>query len=207
MYSVRGFRPRGKRLTSWKVDAIVRAVTRPVSPPRRENCFPYPKGTGSNASKINPVSNRLRYSTPKLFHSIGDHANSFIRRLSLSLFLFPKLSKFEFPRSWKFHAAFEVTSNGSEDERARSRNFFACCVVVEVVEFLGWFSREWLWYRYGSKRYGNFDQNRWGYRCFIIRDGLLAFLQNCINMIIEAMFLGDEYRFLIRWARDLSTNG
>lgn len=178
--------------------------------PKKRKLFPLSKGNG-----IECLENYHRSS--KQPTSILDaKAFPFNRRprefiyspaLSLSLFLFPKLSKFEFPRSWKFHAAFEVTSNGSEDERARSRNFFACCVVVEVVEFLGWFSREWLWYRYGSKRYGNFDQNRWGHRCFIIRDGLLAFLQNCINMIIEAMFLEDEYRFLIRWARDLSTNG
>lgn len=175
--------------------------------PKKRKLFPLSKGNGIECLENYHRSSKQPTSMLAKAFPFNRRPREFIYSptLSLSLFLFPKLSKFEFPRPWKFHAAFEVTSNGSEDERARSRNFFACCVVVEVVEFLGWFSREWLWYRYDSKRYGNFDQNRWGYRCFIIRDGLLAFLQNCINMIIEAMFL--EYRFLIRWARDLSTNG
>lgn len=84
-------RPRGKRSTSWKVDAIIRAFTRPVSPPRRENCFPYPKGNRIECLENyhrSSVSNfdagqPPRFLPPKLFHSIGE--NSFICRLSLSL--------------------------------------------------------------------------------------------------------------------------
>lgn len=132
-------RPRGKRSTSWKVDAIIRAFTRPVSPPRRENCFPYPKGNGieclenyhrssvSNFDAGQPPS----FLPPKLFHSIGE--NSFICRLSLSL---SSLNS----RSSRVSSSVEIPcfvwSNvelRSEDERARSRNFFACCVMVETL--------------------------------------------------------------------------
>lgn len=185
-------RPRGKRSTSWKVDAIIRAFTRPVSPPRRENCFPYPKGNGieclenyhrssvSNFDAGQPPS----FLPPKLFHSIGE--NSFICRLSLSLF--SKLSKFEFPRPWKFHVSFEATSNWE----VRMNE-----LVLETFSRVAWW----------SKCYGNFDQNRWGYRSFIIRDGpIVCISEDCINTIIGTMFLeGVSIVFLIRWARDLST--
>lgn len=185
-------RPRGKRSTSWKVDAIIRAFTRPVSPPRRENCFPYPKG-----NRIECLENYHRSSVsnfdagqppsflpPKLFHSIGE--NSFICRLSLSLF--SKLSKFEFPRPWKFHVSFEATSNWE----VRMNE-----LVLETFSRVAWW----------SKCYGNFDQNRWGYRSFIIRDGpIVCISEDCINTIIGTMFLeGVSIVFLIRWARDLST--
>lgn len=185
-------RPRGKRSTSWKVDAIIRAFTRPVSPPRRENCFPYPKGNGieclenyhrssvSNFDAGQPPS----FLPPKLFHSIGE--NSFICRLSLSLF--SKLSKFEFPRPWKFHVSFEATSNWEVRMNG---------LILETFSRVAWW----------SKCYGNFDQNRWGYRSFIIRDGpIVCISEDCINTIIGTMFLeGVSIVFLIRWARDLST--
>lgn len=185
-------RPRGKRSTSWKVDAIIRAFTRPVSPPRRENCFPYPKGNRIECLENyhrSSVSNfdagqPPRFLPPKLFHSIGE--NSFICRLSLSLF--SKLSKFEFPRPWKFHVSFEATSNWE----VRMNE-----LVLETFSRVAWW----------SKCYGNFDQNRWGYRSFIIRDGpIVCISEDCINTIIGTMFLeGVSIVFLIRWARDLST--
>lgn len=185
-------RPRGKRSTSWKVDAIIRAFTRPVSPPRRENCFPYPKGNRIECLENyhrSSVSNfdagqPPRFLPPKLFHSIGE--NSFICRLSLSLF--SKLSKFEFPRPWKFHVSFEATSNWEVRMNG---------LVLETFSHVAWW----------SKRYGNFDQNRWGYRSFIIRDGpIVCISEDCINTIIGTMFLeGVSIVFLIRWARDLST--
>lgn len=185
-------RPRGKRSTSWKVDAIIRAFTRPVSPPRRENCFPYPKGNRIECLENyhrSSVSNfdagqPPRFLPPKLFHSIGE--NSFICRLSLSLF--SKLSKFEFPRPWKFHVSFEATSNWEVRMNG---------LILETFSRVAWW----------SKCYGNFDQNRWGYRSFIIRDGpIVCISEDCINTIIGTMFLeGVSIVFLIRWARDLST--
>lgn len=167
-------RPRGKRSTSWKVDAIIRAFTRPVSPPRRENCFPYPKGNRIECLENyhrSSVSNfdagqPPRFLPPKLFHSIGE--NSFICRLSLSLF--SKLSKFEFPRPWKFHVSFEATSNWEVRMNG---------LILETFSRVAWW----------SKRYGNFDRNWWGYRSFIIRNRIVCISEDCINTIIGTMFL------------------
>lgn len=168
-------RPRGKRSTSWKVDAIIRAFTRPVSPPRRENCFPYPKG-----NRIECLENYHRSSVsnfdagqppsflpPKLFHSIGE--NSFICRLSLSLSSLNSRS-----------SSFLVRGNSMF--RLKQRR-------IEKWGWTGSFSKLFRMLRDGSKRYGNFDQNRWGYRCFIIRNRIVCISEDCINTIIGTMFL------------------
>lgn len=184
-------RPRGKRSTSWKVDAIIRAFTRPVSPPRRENCFPYPKGNRIECLENyhrSSVSNfdagqPPRFLPPKLFHSIGE--NSFICRLSLSLF--SKLSKFEFPRPWKFHVSFEATSNWEVRMNG---------LVLETFSHVAWWF-ETLW---------EFRSKSMGISLFYYSK------QNCLHFwglhkydYWNDVFRGCFYRFLIRWARDLST--
>lgn len=175
VYSVRGS-------STWKTIDVMKSwryhssLYSPRFTPKKRKLFPLSKGNGieclenyhrssvSNFDAGQPPS----FLPPKLFHSIGE--NSFICRLSLSLSLFSKLSKFKFPRPWKFHVSFEATSNWEVRMNG---------LVLETFSRVAWW----------SKRYGNFDQNRWGYRCFIIRNRIVCISEDCINTIIGTMFL------------------
>ena len=175
VYSVRGS-------STWKTIDVMKSwryhssLYSPRFTPKKRKLFPLSKGNGieclenyhrssvSNFDAGQPPS----FLPPKLFHSIGE--NSFICRLSLSLSLFSKLSKFKFPRPWKFHVSFEATSNWEVRMNG---------LVLETFSHVAWW----------SKRYGNFDQNRWGYRCFIIRNRIVCISEDCINTIIGTMFL------------------
>lgn len=99
--------------------------------PKKRKLFPL--RSKGNEGRIECLENYHRSSNqstsmlakpPQSFsiRSVTTRIHLFANR-SLSLSLPPKLSKFEFPRPWKFHVSqrFEVTSNGSEDERW---NFF-----------------------------------------------------------------------------------
>lgn len=173
VYSVRGS-------STWKTIDVMKSwryhssLYSPRFTPKKRKLFPLSKGNGIECLENyhrSSVSNfdagqPPRFLPPKLFHSIGE--NSFICRLSLSLF--SKLSKFEFPRPWKFHVSFEATSNWEVRMNG---------LVLETFSHVAWW----------SKRYGNFDQNRWGYRCFIIRNRIVCISEDCINTIIGTMFL------------------
>lgn len=135
VYSVRGS-------STWKTIDVMKSwryhssLYSPRFTPKKRKLFPLSKGNGieclenyhrssvSNFDAGQPPS----FLPPKLFHSIGE--NSFICRLSLSL---SSLNS----RSSRVSSSVEIPcfvwSNvelRSEDERARSRNFFACCVMV-----------------------------------------------------------------------------
>lgn len=154
LYSVRGS-------STWKTIDVMKSWRyhssrySPRFTPKKRKLFPLSKGNGieclenyhrSSKQPTSVLANPLPAQSFSIQSAIT-RIHLFIS-LSLSLILSSKFSKF--PRPWKFEcfAAFEVTSNGSEDERARSRNFFACCAMVEVVfrEILSRVSSIPLWF-------------------------------------------------------------
>ena len=191
VYSVRGS-------STWKTIDVMKSwryhssLYSPRFTPKKRKLFPLSKGNGieclenyhrssvSNFDAGQPPS----FLPPKLFHSIGE--NSFICRLSLSL---SSLNS----RSSRVSSSVEIPcfvwSNvelRSEDERAHSRNFFACCVMVETL---------------------------WEFRSKLMRISFFYHSkQNCLHFwglhkydYWNDVFRGCFYRFLIRWARHLST--
>lgn len=191
VYSVRGS-------STWKTIDVMKSwryhssLYSPRFTPKKRKLFPLSKGKRDRMPrKLSSIlGKQLRcWPTPKLPPSEAFPFNrrEFIYLPALSLSLFSKLSKFEFPRPWKFHVSFEATSNWEVRMNG---------LILETFSRVAWW----------SKRYGNFDRNWWGYRSFIIRNRIVCISEDCINTIIGTMFLeGVSIVFLIRWARDLST--
>lgn len=174
VYSVRGS-------STWKTIDVMKSwryhssLYSPRFTPKKRKLFPLSKGNGIECLENyhrSSVSNfdagqPPRFLPPKLFHSIGE--NSFICRLSLSLSSLNSRS-----------SSFLVRGNSMF--RLKQRR-------IEKWGWTGSFSKLFRMLRDGSKRYGNFDQNRWGYRCFIIRNRIVCISEDCINTIIGTMFL------------------
>lgn len=87
----------------------------PFHPQEEKTVSPIQRERDRMPRKLSSIlGKQLRcWPTPKLPPSEAFPFNrrEFIYLPALSLSLFSKLSKFEFPRPWKFHVSFEATSN------------------------------------------------------------------------------------------------